>query len=1055
MGISYVKQQCEQFAQALQVFRSERMRIRQETQAKEAAIHTAHTDEAARLDAATGVIERECTQEKNRRETVLKQALDAVNLEYNDMPEPHWQRMKHACYAKAQRTVRVEYTQTPINELFAELERLVNEMYRQTQQLRGAFVSPGIAGVVGRCVRPYRKKTYMALATVREKILRCAQAILSKTDLTDRLAYAQHFKNARLAEQETQKQAELSALSQQQNQAMHRKASMLFAIGMRLLESGFLAKKDLFVGNLVFTDAGYTVTEHLPEPYAEYLSEEGLCIPLYADDVDTNLLFGYTGEETIAETYTSVALDLLLKDPHTNVVFTDVAHMGGRYAALSRLEAAGCVTIWRTEEEVRQGLEALCRDISEIYRDVLGDTYGSLQDYNRASAAPKPKTVLFVEDLTCFTDTQRELLSRIAKNGNRAGVFVMMQINKDAALDKKGNETLAELLTNAVYADVSNGAVRIGQDLHLQLVNTFEKEKITAVCNAVQALHAQRAVVPLGPQLPDAQHWQKKSAARGIELAIGVDKDGNKRSLMLSEDKPYALIIGDVDAGKSSLLHAIMIQTLANYDDTEVKIAVGDFKNGAEFNVYATSKLPSVEAVVNDEDPDVMASFLRYYVGEMDRRQKTFEQLEACTDTLVRKYETYRTVWEAHGCPTPAMPRIILLVDEYQSLFENVSGTAALLNELVRKGRTYGIHIVMASQRATCDNAKNSFTGDLKNYFTSRFVFKAPQTAARLMLSERCADTGRENTGIAGAPLLNKGCAMYNAYMGQTEKDNCRVQCFYADDGLIANVCRVVSALNGEGDSILLRKGSASSAAPCGTADVIGLGVSPCLHTDADSGCADDITDDTLVSIKATQGVNNLVCAGADERVAVSVMQAAVRHMQACTRDFEVHVFGAENDAVTRGCFTACSGQPNVFFHTSEQEVKEELARQTAACIPCVNVFAEITAFPMLSQTAGALRVTPEAEMLKRLLHTADNTKRINIVQSKQFKNLRSGYMQVVNATAVYILGVGDAENIRSATADACRMNASAFDIPQKNAINAYYFNRHTDKFGKVILYQP
>ena len=93
--------------------------------------------------------------------------------------------------------------------------------------------------------------------------------------------------------------------------------------------------------------------------------------------------------------------------------------------------------------------------------------------------------------------------------------------------------------------------------------------------------------------------------------------------------------------------------------------------------------------------------------------------------------------------------------------------------------------------------------------------------------------------------------------------------------------------------------------------------------------------------------------------------------------------------------------------------------------------------------------------MLKQLLSEASTAKRINIIQSKSFKNLRNNFAQVVGATPICLLGVGELENIRSATSDSCRITNSEFDVPKKNAINAYYYNRNTDKFGKVILYQP
>ncbi|MFQ9986076.1 MAG: hypothetical protein ACLRVS_09555, partial [Lachnospiraceae bacterium] len=132
-----------------------------------------------------------------------------------------------------------------------------------------------------------------------------------------------------------------------------------------------------------------------------------------------------------------------------------------------------------------------------------------------------------------------------------------------------------------------------------------------------------------------------------------------------------------------------------------------------------------------DEDSDTMQSFLKYYVSEMYRRQTAFGQLEALRGSIVRKYEAYRQINSKLGYPMPDMPRIVLIIDEFQSLFETGAATAIYLNELVRKGRTYGIHIIMASQRAVSDNPRNGFTTELRNYLHPDLC-RTPRAAAEL-----------------------------------------------------------------------------------------------------------------------------------------------------------------------------------------------------------------------------------------------------------------------------------------------------------------------------------
>ena len=152
-----------------------------------------------------------------------------------------------------------------------------------------------------------------------------------------------------------------------------------------------------------------------------------------------------------------------------------------------------------------------------------------------------------------------------------------------------------------------------------------EAEKATEMSlsqSVAEIMKEKAAVLSLNARLPHAEGWQKKSSEAGIFLPIGQSNVTRQPvTLAFTEEKPYALVIGDVNSGKSALLHTVALQIFANYTPDEVKLAIADFKEGAEFALYGASRLPAVEAVVENDDPDCAASFLRYYVSELHRRQ--------------------------------------------------------------------------------------------------------------------------------------------------------------------------------------------------------------------------------------------------------------------------------------------------------------------------------------------------------------------------------------------------------------------------------------------------
>ena len=467
-------------------------------------------------------------------------------------------------------------------------------------------------------------------------------------------------------------------------------------------------------------------------------------------------------------------------------------------------------------------------------------------------------------------------------------------------------------------------------------------------------------------------------------------------------------------------------------------------------NVYAKGNLKSIDAVVNDEDPDAMLSFLGYYVAEMQKRQRWFEELEDATGRIIQKYENYRETNRSYGNLMPAMSRIIILIDEFQSLFDGSSCTA-YMTELVRKGATYGIHVVLSSQRAVSDNPRNGFSSSLKDYFTSRFVFKTPQNAARSMLAERCADTGRENSGIQRSALLKKGQTVYNSYMGQSEADNSVVQCYYASPEVIAAFIEIISAMNGTGSSVLLKRHAKSVSCPRKRDGVLRIGVSITLHRDWDYD-VDTIHDDTEVSLRAEM-LKNMILSGADDRVLRSMLTSLFIWVDQWKRNgARLHIFGYDKEV-----YQVYGDKAEVFCHKTIQEQLEELARQIEDTSGefCVNVFMEPDKYSEFAQSVGSIRSNPNVDLLKKVLDRTERHEGVTIAYCRSYKSMRSSMAYFPGYAPVRITAVGDMENLRCAMSDSTHLTGGEFDVPGRDAVKAYYYNKDTEKMGKVILYRP
>jgi len=135
---------------------------------------------------------------------------------------------------------------------------------------------------------------------------------------------------------------------------------------------------------------------------------------------------------------------------------------------------------------------------------------------------------------------------------------------------------------------------------------------------------------------------------------------------------------------------------------------------------------------------------------ELRRRGDLFRQLR------VQDLRAYR-----NARPEERMPRILLIVDEFQELFvedDRIAQDAALyLDRLVRQGRAFGIHVLLGSQTlAGAYSLARSTIGQM----AVRIALQCSEADAHLILSE-------ENT--AARLLTRPGEAIYNDANGLYE----------------------------------------------------------------------------------------------------------------------------------------------------------------------------------------------------------------------------------------------------------------------------------------------
>ncbi|MEV5765847.1 FtsK/SpoIIIE domain-containing protein [Micromonospora sp. NPDC052213] len=193
--------------------------------------------------------------------------------------------------------------------------------------------------------------------------------------------------------------------------------------------------------------------------------------------------------------------------------------------------------------------------------------------------------------------------------------------------------------------------------------------------------------------LPE-RRWAE-SAGNGLRTVVG--RAGRDRVTVAFDDAtPHWLVGGRTGAGKTVFLLDVLYGLAARYSPAELQLYLLDFKEGVSFTEFVPtprdpSWLPHARAVGIESDREYGVAVLRELRRELSRRA-----------TALKRHGVTKLADLPRDTP---VPRIVAVVDEFHVLLAGNDALAResvdLLEELARKGRSYGVHLVLASQSMT------------------------------------------------------------------------------------------------------------------------------------------------------------------------------------------------------------------------------------------------------------------------------------------------------------------------------------------------------------------
>jgi hypothetical protein len=402
----------------------------------------------------------------------------------------------------------------------------------------------------------------------------------------------------------------------------------------------------------------------------------------------------------------------------------DIAQLTGTLPGLYPLTRAGLLTA-HDPTRIEELLDELSDHIRRIHTGALLGGHTSLRSLAAESghrSEPWRIAVLFGNGQP-LRDEHQQQLQRIARNGPDCGIQLIV-VDQPLTV----NTAVESIAFNAQHRARSSMA---GPYAEIELDEPPPRERVTRACSAIaETFLARRARVRTFDDLLPERPWTQRSIS-GLQAPVGF-RDGEPVWVMLGDASPHMLIGGPSGSGKTNFLYGLLGSLCARYSPDELELYLLDFKEGVSFAQFTPGRrdpswLPHARLVgVNvNADREFGLALLHFLSAEMRSRA------DAAKDHEVTKLEELRG-----EDPDGRWPRIVAVIDEFQYLFAQRDGVsaraAALLEDVARRGRSQGIHLVLASQDVSGIEA---FWG--KPAIFEQFIVRVALPKARRVLDDR------------------------------------------------------------------------------------------------------------------------------------------------------------------------------------------------------------------------------------------------------------------------------------------------------------------------------
>ena len=340
--------------------------------------------------------------------------------------------------------------------------------------------------------------------------------------------------------------------------------------------------------------------------------------------------------------------------------------------------------------------DSLSRRLGELQAEVVARTV--------ARSGSGAATALTDPDVVVVLDGARRLrllpgVVQVLKQGPAVGIYCLCLDADERLLPEECSAVVVQ--TGPTTVTVRQQRADVVTDARADLVPPVWFDRVARALAPVKDVTdtAGDSALPDGCRLLDVVGLEPPTAAgvaavwarggRTTEAVVGLGMDG-PFALDLRRDGPHALVAGTTGSGKSELLQTLVASlALANRPDAMTFVLV-DYKGGSAFKDCVD--LPHTVGMVTDLDTHLVERALTSLAAELHRREHALAGVGA------KDIEDY-TDLAAKDAALEPMPRLAIVIDEFASLARELPDFVAGLVNIAQRGRSLGIHLVLATQR--------------------------------------------------------------------------------------------------------------------------------------------------------------------------------------------------------------------------------------------------------------------------------------------------------------------------------------------------------------------